>query len=339
MRVWADCTAAPHPLVLRPLIAGLREAGHEVEVTAREYGQLTGVLDRLGMAYTVVGRHVGGSALAKGAATGGRSLRLARWARGRRFDLALAHGSVDLAVVSRLLRIPSVQMQDYEFAGLQRRISFRAARLVLAPDAIPPDRLAAAGARGERLFRFPGLKEEYYLPGLGLSDAVLEELGIERERVLVVMRPPAETSAYHADTPMYERVLDRLLAEPEVRTVVIPRTAGQERALAGRGEAGRPGGRLIVPDRAIDAQSLIAHADLVVGAGGTMNREAAALGTPVYTIFRGRMGGVDERLIADGRMRRLEDPGEIQLTRRSAPVGVRTPRDPALLVEAILSAV
>ena len=338
MRVWADCTAAPHPLVLWPIIERLRRGGHEVEVTAREYGQLLGVLERLGLDYTVVGRHVGGSAVAKGAAVGSRSVRLLRWARRRKFDLALAHGSVDLAVVSRLLRVPSAQMQDYEFAGLQRRISFRAALLVIAPDAIRAERLVAAGARAERLFRFPGLKEEYYLPDLELSEAVLGDLGIEREKILAVVRPPAESSAYHADSPLYGRVLDRLLAEPGACTVVIPRTERQRHELVERGAVAR-GGPLIVPDRAIDAQSLIAYADLVIGAGGTMNREAAALGTPVYTIFRGRMGGVDEQLLAEGRLRPLEDADELELRKRSGEVGVRTPRDPGVLVDAILSAV
>src|SRR3954447_16756081 len=146
MRIWVDCTAAAHPLVLRPIIERLHASGHEVEITAREYGQTLGVLDRLGMSYTPVGRHGGASTAGKAAALGTRSARLWRWARGRGFELALAHGSVDIAVVCRTRGIPLAQMQDYEFAGRQRRISFRVARRVLAPDAIPVERLEAAGA-------------------------------------------------------------------------------------------------------------------------------------------------------------------------------------------------
>jgi hypothetical protein len=96
---------------------------------------------------------------------------------------------------------------------------------------------------------------------------------------------------------------------------------------------------LIVPERAIDAQSLIAFADLVVSAGGTMNREAVALGTPVFTTFAGRMGGVDEALIADGRLRVLADPAVLPLRKRDTPPGVLNPRDPELLVEGALGAV
>ncbi len=166
MKVWVDCTAAAHPLVLRPIIERLEERGDEVFVTAREYGQTAGVLERLGIPYASVGSHAGASTAAKVRAGAGRSAALARLAWKRRPDLAIAHGSVDLAVVSALFRIPSAQMQDYEFAGLQRRIAFGVAKRVLVPDSIPLDRLRRIGAKESKLVRFPGLKEEYYLAGL-----------------------------------------------------------------------------------------------------------------------------------------------------------------------------
>jgi uncharacterized protein len=311
LRVWVDCTAAAHPLVLRPIVERLEGRGHEVMVTTREYGQTLGILDRLGMPYTAVGSHGGGSALGKGRALAGRSARLSRLVWERRPQLAVSHGSVDLALVSSAFRIPSVQMQDYEFAGWQRQIAFRAARRVLVPDSIPLDRLRKVGARERKLVRYPGLKEEYYLAGFEPDPAVLGELGLDREKVLVVVRPAAEAQA-----------------------VVIPRTERQATEVRAMSAA-----NLIVPERAIDAQSLIAFADLVVSAGGTMNREAVALGTPVFTTFAGRMGGVDEALIADGRLRVLASPAELPLCKRDAPPGVRNPRDPELLVEGVLGAV
>lgn len=344
MRIWVDCTAAAHPLVLRPIVERLRGAGHEVDVTAREYGQTLGLLDRLGIEHTAFGRHGGGSSAGKAAALASRSVRLLRWARRRRFELALAHGSVDLAVVSALLRIPSVQMQDYEFAGLQRRISFRIARRVLAPDAIPVERMEAAGAAREKLYPYPGLKEDYYLADFQPDAAVIAELGLDAlglradrggdDRVLVVVRPPPETSEYHAANPLYERVLDRLAEDPAVVSVLIPRTVEQADRAKARVEE-----RLVVPTRAVDAQSLIALADVVVSAGGTMNREAVALGTPVYTIFSGRLGAVDERLISEGRLRPLEDLSALRLEKRDGAPGVARPQDPQLLVEAILGVV
>jgi uncharacterized protein len=321
-------------LVLRPIIERLEAQGNEVFITAREYGQTVGILERLGMPYAVVGEHGGASKLGKVRALGGRSARLARLIWKRQPQLAIGHGSVDLAVVAASYRIPSVQMQDYEFAQLQRQISFRLARRVLAPDTIPLERLAKLGAKGEKLVRYPGLKEEYYLAGFEADPAVLGELGLDREKVLVVVRPPPETSEYHARNDLYGATIERLAAAPEAQAVVIPRTEEQGAAVRARGAA-----NLIVPARAIDAQSLIAHADLVVSAGGTMNREAVALGTPVFTTFTGRMGGVDEALIADGRLQVLADPAALELRKRDSPVGVRHPRDAAVLVEGALGAV
>lgn len=334
MKIWVDCTAAAHPLVLRPVIERLEARGHEVFVTAREYGQTLGILERLGIPYTAVGSHGGASTLGKGAALAGRSARLAWLVRRRRPDLALAHGSVDLAVVSALRHIPSVQMQDYEHAGWQRRISFRFARRVLVPEAIPLERLERIGATRAKLVQYPGLKEEYYLADFEPDPAVLGELGLDREKVLAVVRPPPETSEYHAPNDLYWRVIERLAGDGEVQAVAIPRTKRQAAELRRFNFA-----NLRVPGRAVDAQSLIAHADLVVSAGGTMNREAVALGTPVFTTFAGRMGGVDERLIAEGRLRVLEDANELPLRKRETPVGVLQRRDPGFFVEGVLGAV
>jgi predicted glycosyltransferase len=334
MKVWVDCTAAAHPLVLKPIVERLEGRGHEVFVTAREYGQTLGVLERLGIPYESVGRHAGASSLKKGGALMGRSAGLTKLVWKRRPDLALAHGSVDLAAVASLFRIPSVQMQDYEFAGLQRQIAFRLARRVLMPDSIPVERLRKIGAKDPKLFRFPGLKEEYYLAGFEPDPAVPGELGIDSDKVLVVLRPPPETSAYHARNDLYGETIRRLAATEGVQAVVVPRTERQGAEVRAMGAA-----NLIVPERAVDAQSLIAFADLVVSAGGTMNREAVALGTPVYTTFAGRMGGVDEALIAEGRLRVLTDPVELPLRKRDTAAGVSRPRDPELLADAVLGTV
>ena len=343
MRVWVDCTAAAHPLVLRPIVERLRERGHEAEITTREYGQTVGILERLGLEHTVVGRHGGGSMARKGSALAGRSAQLFRWARPKRFDLAIAHGSVDLAVVSTVLRIPSAQMQDYEHAGLQRKLAWKAARRVLVPDAIPVEAMVEAGAAEEKLVRYPGLKEDYYLADFEPSPRVLSELGLPElgissdrmdDRVLVVVRPPPETSEYHADNTLYAGVLSRLTEAEAAVAVLIPRTGAQRVEAEARADPS-----LVVPRDAIDAQSLIAYADLVVSAGGTMNREAVALGTPVRTIFTGELGAVDAKLMHEGLLLPLENPASLDLSKRRTPAGVQNPRDADLLVDGILGAV
>ena len=330
MKIWIDLTNSPHVVVMRPLIADLRGRGHEVEVTARDFAQTLGLCDRFGIEYTAVGRHRGAGLWAKGAGLAARSVELARWARGRGFDLALGHGSNDVTVAAALLRMRSATMFDYEWAAVQHNVNCRLARAVVVPDVIPPERLYRYGARG-KIRPYPGLKEEYYLADFERDSAVLEELGLDPGEPIAVVRTPPEVSLYHRfENDLFALVIDRLRG---TQTVVLPRTPQQRAELLG-------GGGLIVPEQAIDAQSLVAFADLVVSAGGTMNREAVALGTPVYTVFEGRMGAVDERLIADGRLRRLRSADEVELVKREpGAAGSRVRRDPALLVELLLTAV
>jgi predicted glycosyltransferase len=329
MRVWIDLTNSPHVLVMRPVIAALRSGGHEVEVTARDFAQTLQLCDRCGIEYTAVGSHRGGRIAAKAIGLASRSTALARWARGRGFDLAIGHGSNDVTVAAALLRIPSATTFDYEWATVQHNVNCRLARAVVVPDAIPPERLYRYGARG-KLMPYPGLKEEYYLADFEPDPAVVGELGLDASEPIVVVRTPPSVSLYHRfENDLFAAVLERLRGS---QAVVLPRTAQQRAELTGAGG-------FVVPERAVDTQSLVAHADLVISAGGTMNREAAVLGTPVYTVFEGRLGAVDERLIAEGRLRWLRAADEIELAKRAegAPVAPRTRRDPALLAELLSS--
>jgi predicted glycosyltransferase len=327
VRVWVDLTNSPHVLVLRPLIEVMRAEGHEVEVTARDFAQTLELCDRFGIQYEAIGRHRGGRLASKALGLASRSLALTRWARGRRFDVAIGHGSNDVSVAAKLLRVPSATSFDYEWATAQHQINCRLARAVVVPDAIPPERLARYGARG-KIHSYEGLKEEYYLADFEPDPAVLAELGLDRDHPLVVVRTPPEVSLYHRfENPLFKGVLDRLQAS-EAQTVVLPRTPAQRAEL----------GAFIVPERAVDAQSLVAYADLVISAGGTMNREAVALGTPVFTTFEGRLGAVDEALLREGRLRKLEDPSQIEIGRRPANGGLRVRRDPRELVKMLLAA-
>ena len=330
MRIWVDLTNSPHVLVMRPLIELMRADGHEVEVTARDFAQTLELCRRFGIEHTAIGRHRGGRLAGKAAGLVSRSLALARWARGRRFDVAIGHGSNDVSVAAKLLRVPSATAFDYEWAAAQHHVNCRLARVVMVPDAIPPARLDRYGARG-KVRAYEGLKEEYYLADFEPDAGVLGELGLDGERPMVVVRTPPEVSLYHRfENPLFRRVLERLGAD-DAQTVVLPRTDAQRREVAALGE-------FVVPERAVDAQSLVAYADLVISAGGTMNREAVALGTPVFTTFEGRLGAVDEALLREGRLHRLDDPGQIEVRRRHANGELRVRRDPRELVKLLLAA-
>ncbi|HEY2631224.1 MAG TPA: DUF354 domain-containing protein [Solirubrobacteraceae bacterium] len=358
MRVWIDLTNSPHVLVMRPVIEVLREDGHDVKVTARDFAQTLQLLDRFGLEHTAIGRHRGERLADKAVGLASRSTALVRWARGvhaprgvvpsqasssrrrrggRPFDIALGHGSNDVSVAARLLGIPCSTTFDYEWATVQHQVNCRLTQGVVVPDAIPPERLYKYGAKG-KIHGYEGLKEEYYLADFDPDPVVLELLALDRTRPIVVVRTPPEVSLYHRfENDLFADVLTRLraaAASDGVQSVVLPRTDAQRPQLRDV-----PG--FTVPEQAIDAQSLIAYADLVISAGGTMNREAVALGTPVYTTFEGRLGAVDERLIAQGRLRKLTAADELKLAKRDsageADGGSRIRRDPRRLVDLLLS--
>jgi len=331
MRIWIDMTASAHPLVFRPIIQRLREQGHEVEVTARDYAQTLELLDMLGIDHISFGRHGGESRAGKIAALFTRARQMRKFAKGKQFDLAACHGSNDLPIAARRLGIPAVDMFDYEFATYQHNVGCRLAKRVMTPEAIPPERLRRFGVDDHKLAQYPGLKEEYYLADFEPNPAVLESLGIDMDKVLVVLRPPPDVSLYHRKSnPLFPQVVRHLGTHDEVQAVVLPRTTAQREYVR---SLSLPS--LVIPDGAVDAQSLIAFADLVVSAGGTMNREAVALGTPVYTTYGGRLGGVDEALIRENKLRPLTDPRALDLTKHASH-GERMRRDPQLLVDLIL---
>jgi uncharacterized protein len=333
VRLWFDMTAPAHPIVFRPVIERLQAEGHEVVVTARDYAQTLELLQRNGIEHTAVGQHGGASRTRKIVELLRRSRRMRGFGKGG-FDLAVAHGSNDLALAAASLRIPAVNTFDYEWATQQHHIGCRLARRVMTPDAIPPERLARYGARDGKLVQYPGLKEEYYLADFEPDPEVPAALGVDAERVVIVLRPPPDVSLYHRKSNrLFPGLLSELGRREDVHAVVVPRTAAQREYVRSLQFPS-----LIVPERAVDAQSLIALADLVVSAGGTMNREAVALGTPVYTIYGGRLGGVDETLIRENRLRPLTDPRALDVVKHRGEGRVRHRRDPGVLVEMILGA-
>ena len=285
MRIWVDMTNSPHVPFFRPLLALLEERGHEVQVSARDFAQTLELLDAAGIAYDVVGPPHGGAGRARKIRAMGSRLRALRtWARPRRFDIALSHASHELPLAARMLGVPSAYAYDYEFARAQHTLGSRAATRVVVPDAIPQERLDRLGATAAKVRRYPGLKEDYYLAGLRTGRHGAREARARPARACsAVVRTPPEVSLYHRHgSPLFADVLERLGSDPRVQAVVLPRTPPSATPSCA---AALPS--LVVPEHAIDAQSLIALADLVVSAGGTMNREAVALGTPVWTTFAG----------------------------------------------------
>jgi len=332
VRVWIDITNSPHVLFFAPIIRRLEAQGHTVTLTARKYAQTEQLLSRYGLAAVITGQHMGRSVPAKAIGLFNRSTHLVAQARTAGFHVAVGHNSNDLAIAAWTLGIPQLTMFDYEYAKVSHHLNVRLVDEIVVPEAIPLDRLAPYGAKSGKVFRYPGLKEEYYLYDFQPDDTILEQLGLDARRVIGVLRPAPHVTLYHRhENPLFDGVVRDLAARHNVTLVIIPRTDEQRRHYGSLGLD-----NVVVPERAIDGLSLIAAADFVIGAGGTMNREAVALGTPAYTMFAGRLGAVDERLIAEGRLHRATRADDVQVKKKGRHALQAERRDPQLFVDEIL---
>ena len=317
MRVWIDVTNSPHVLFFEPIIADLHRGGHEVFVTARDYAQTVPLLKQKHIEYTLIGRHRGSVTLAKALGLVTRSAQLTSFAAGKHFDVAFSHNSNDMSVAAAFLGIPLLMVHDYEHANLSYAVNARLATRIMVPEAIPTSAIVAHGAKSQNVGHFSGLKEHVYLSPDSPAEDLRGALGAGPDSVLVVVRPPATLSAYHRfENELFDAVMKRIGAEDNVVAIVLPRTAEQAAAIK---PTLPPNAK--IPEYVLETVSLIKSADVLISAGGTMNREAAVLGTPAYTIFAGKQGAVDDDLIARGLLKRAESAENIEFARKKPGVG------------------
>ncbi len=313
MRVWLDLANSPHVRVLEPVVNRLRSDGHEVLLTARDHAQTLELARARWPEVELVGDASPGGRLAKAGAIASRAAALGGFARRCRPDVALSHGSYAQLMAARATGVPAVTMMDYEHQPANH-VSFRLARRVIVPEAFPADALRRCGARTRKVVRYEGFKEELYLSEFRADPQVLQELGLDASAVIAVLRPPPDGALYHRMANVgFDELVKAACAESGVQAVMLPRSNGQAERFRAMGA------RLFIPDRAVDAASLLALADLAIGGGGTMNRESALLGTPTYTVFAGRLAAVDAELIRLGRLHDLRDPGTRPVFEKKPP--------------------
>ncbi len=318
-KVWIDLDNSPHVPFFLPIITELRRRGVEILLTARNTYQVCDLLDYFHLRCRVVGRHYGKNKLLKVMGNTFRAFQLLPLIVKRRPDLAISHGSRAQVLVGKALRIPTVMMQDYEHSF---RTGFLEADWIFTPEVVPDN---AMSSRPERVLKYPGLKEDVYVSGFRPDPSILRELGISREELVVTLRPPATQAHYHthaSDLLFAETV--KFLDRPHVKTFVLPRSRQQDQELRNDWSALLNSGRMVIPDSVVDGLNLIWFSDLVISGGGTMNREAAALGVPVHSIFRGKIGAVDHSLAEQGRLILIESVDDIRskiiLRRRNRPI-------------------
>ena len=306
MKIWVDLATAPQVLFMQPLIAEMRRRGHEVLITTREFTETIGVADRCGLDHTPIGAHGGKTMFGKVTANIQRAARLARLIGPQHVSLAVSHSSIGQAIAAAWLRIPLIALSDYE-GNPHLHVVCRVARRVIVPDALCKASLRRYGASEAKIVSYRGIKEQVYLASFRPDPAFCEGLGIPAESIVATMRPPSSVSAYHRfRNTVFDETISYVASHARTVVVLLPRGAEQRREYAGLGLP-----NVIIPREVVDGPQLVYWSDLVAGAGGTMNREATVLGTPVYTQFQGQTPSVDDYLIKQGKMVRIVDSIDI----------------------------
>ncbi|HEV7681039.1 MAG TPA: DUF354 domain-containing protein [Pyrinomonadaceae bacterium] len=323
MRIWIDLANSPHVPFFRSLTDEFLRRNHEVVVTARDFAETVPLAEAAGFRPHVIGGHGGGKLSGKAGNLVQRGMALARWARGREFDLALSHNSYSQILAARALSLRTVTLMDYEHQPANH-LAFRMASRIIVPRAFPDAALTRFGAASAKVKRYDGIKEDVYLADFQTDPEFLpqlQQLGIVASDILVTVRPPASEALYHRfENELFDELLERLIATPAVKIVLLPRNESQR-----KNYGARTGAKLIIPEHPLDGSNLIAQSDLVVSAGGTMNREAAALGIPAASIYLGEWAAIDEQLVREGRLQRISTAADVRnlALRKKGPANAR----------------
>ena len=335
MRIWIDLDNSPHAHFFAPIVRRLEEAGYEVDITARRFGQVEEIAQSHGLRYVVIGRHrTPRFFFMRAMATVVRALRLALYGLRSRPAIAVNHGSRAHVIAAWLLRIPVLTIYDYEFVS--SAVFSRMATKILLPEAIPAATLELQHIDTRKVIRYPGFKENVYLNGLSISTSVLDDLKLDPRRLIIIVRPPATWAHYHNDHSevLFRALVERLREEEDSQVIVLPRTREQGETLKNSYGMRWPPFRVF--DHAVDALSLMAHSDAVLSGGGTMTREAAILGTPAYSLFAGKPGAIDTALELDGKLTILRNLEEVKGLRIEKTVPARSNSADARTAEVIL---
>ncbi len=337
-KVWIDLENSPHIPFFDPIIKKLEAEGCEIVLTARDCFQVCEMADLAGLNYRKIGHHYGKHRVAKVMGLGIRVLQMMPLILREKPALAISHGSRSLFVLAALLGIPSITIADYEYADhrLNKFLGSAKKKWVMTPDVVPSGIFEKDGMVRDHILQYPGIKEDVYTPFFQPDPAVKEILDLKPSDIVVTIRPPATEAHYH--NPESEKLLlavfQMLGARPEVKTVLLPRTPRQEADLRQAIPDLFASGRIIVPKHAVNGLDLIWYSDVVISGGGTMNREAAALGIPVYSLFRGTMGAVDKHLAETGRLVLLESLQDVRdklkIVPRNKIFGSRQNQSPTL---------
>ena len=306
-KIWVDLDNSPHVPFFRPIIDELRKRNYDVLVTARDAYQVRELLEFYGVSARLIGRHYGKHKILKGIGTCWRALAVTAGVRKEKIDLAITHGSRACVIACALLGIPDILLFDYEFAA---KIPGVKPTWLMAPGVIA-DRHKG---NGTQIINYPGIKEDVYLSRFRPDYGLKMRLGVSPDDLFVMVRPPATEAHYHnpESEQLLKETIGRFVRTPGATILLLPRNKRQEEDLRSAWPDAIARRKILIPDHVEDGLNLIWNSDLVISGGGTMNREAAALGVPVYSIFRGKIGAVDSYLADQGRLVLLESVEDVR---------------------------
>jgi predicted glycosyltransferase len=308
-KVWIDLDNSPHVPFFNPIIEELKQCEHQAIVTARDCSQTCELADLFKLQYKRIGRHYGKNKIMKIIGTINRALQLIPVIAKEKPDLAVSHGSRSQMLAAWILRIPFILIADYEHV---RWLPLINPSKIIIPEVIPKSSIKF---NPRNVIKYPGIKEDVYVPDFQPDYSIMEELGLNKDHLVVTIRPPATEAHYHnaESEELFKSLLGFLLKKPKTRLVILPRNKNQEISIKDQYLKWFKENRIIIPNKAVDGLNLIWHSDLIISGGGTMNREAAALKVPVYSIFRGQIGAVDRFLSESDRLTLIKNVEEIKL--------------------------
>lgn len=312
MRIWIDLANSPQVLFFRPIIAELERRGHETIITSRHFAQTVPLADRFALNHVPIGGHAGESGLLASLWVNfKRARQQLTYLDNQPIDLAVSHNAYAQAMAAVMRRLPFVTAMDYEHQK-GNHLPFRVAKLVIVPEAFPDDMLRHYGAR--RIFKYAGVKEQIYLADFAPNPDYRQKIGLPEDKIVVLLRPPATWALYHqgVENHLIETILQKLATRSDVFVVFLPRIDSQRTYVESQNFP-----NVWIPQNALDGPNLIHASDMVISAGGTMNRESAVLGVPTYTVFAGKLGAVDNYLVDLGRLTVLHEISQLKINKRS----------------------
>jgi predicted glycosyltransferase len=307
-KIWIDLENTPHIPFFKPIIRELENRGYRVVLTARDAFQTCEMASEYGLTYTRIGRHYGQNRFFKLFGLALRGLQLIPFVLQEKPVLGLNHGARAQILVCNMFGIPNVMMMDYEHTSF---LPLMRPSWEIVPEVVAREGLHCKKA--ERIRKYAGIKEDVYVPEFKPDPSIVTRLQLDGD-IVVTVRPPATEAHYHNPEAevLFKKLMERICSTPGVKAVLLPRNVAQKQTII----AGHPewfkDAKVIIPDGVVDGLNLLWHSDLAVSGGGTMNREAAALGVPVYSIFRGKSGAVDRSLRAQGRLVMIENAKDVE---------------------------